>query len=91
VALAAAIAELSQTCRKARTGLWCALQLTWKEGFIPLIVMSKKAEIAAREQVALREQQQLLGESPERLLDMTSPSSFFKLMGTALSTGLIAQ
>lgn len=60
IALAAAIAELSQTCRRARTALWCALQLSWKAGFIPLGVVSKKAEIVAREKEALKEQQQLL-------------------------------
>jgi len=60
IALAAAIAELSQTCRRARTALFCALEISWKPGFIPLGVMSKKAEIVAREKEALKEQQQLL-------------------------------
>lgn len=60
IALAAAIAELSSACRKARTALWCALQASWKEGFIPLGVMSKRAEIAAREKEAQKEHQQLL-------------------------------
>ncbi|XP_067928911.1 uncharacterized protein [Watersipora subatra] len=60
IALASAIAELSQTCRRARTALWCALQMSWKAGFIPLGVMSKRAEVAAREKEAQKEQQQLL-------------------------------
>ena len=58
--MAAAIAELSETCRRARTGLWCALQMSWKPGFIPLGVMSKRAEVIAREKQALKEQQQLV-------------------------------
>lgn len=60
IALAAAIAELSGTCRRARTALWCALQISWKPGFIPLGVMSKRAEIVAKEKLALKEQQQLV-------------------------------
>lgn len=75
IALAAAIAELSETCRRARTSLWCALQMSWKPGFIPLGVMSKRAEVVAREKQALREQQQLVAAHAVALNRSASASS----------------
>lgn len=73
--MAAAIAELSETCRRARTGLWCALQMSWKPGFIPLGVMSKRAEVIAREKQALKEQQHLVAAQAAALNRPASASS----------------
>lgn len=88
IALAAAIAELSETCRKGRTGLWCALQFSWKPGFIPLGVMSKRAEVIAREKQALKEQQQLAAAQMAAVnRSASASSSTSSLYGSGSATG----
>ena len=89
IALASAIAELSQTCRRARTGLWCALQISWKAGYIPLGVMSKRAEVVAREKEALKEQQQLLAAQALAAHRPASGSSSVISAGPSMSSSSI--